>query len=873
METESSSISAATAAGADACQMLDPQQFRAVFPFFVSWTSSLAIRDCGPSLGKICLDARPGRPFDDVFALERPVTVLAAGLLPPHRGQLFLFRHRASGLLFRGQLILATEEQGGGLLLASPWFTTAEEVAACGLSYKDFAVHDPVFDMLLLLQAQKTTIAELRQLNGILTEQRARLGDINARLVEQEKESRKLALLAARTDNAVVVTDRNGLTEWVNEAFVRISGYTLEEMRGRKPGEILQGPRTDPRTVQRIREALAHEESITTDILNYRKDGSSYWLSIGIQPIRDSQGNLTNYMAVQRNVSFERSETRRHQINHAASRVFASAQSIEDASRELIAGLCEHLGGQVGLVWMKTPDDGLMHCVIRHSTNDRTAPVFAGEAVSPAPKHCDSLPGRVMTTGNLIHTTTPPAWPGDPPDGSSHALAFPIISDHAVLGVFEVRADFLEAPNPEMTSCLLRLGQQMGQFIARRKAEERLQIAKDIAEKANAIKSAFLATMSHEIRTPLNGIIGFTEILGETPLTPLQLDHLQTIRRSGEILREIVDNVLDLARLESGGIELDVLDFEPRILLQETMDVHEPAVRSKGLRCTWEIDPEVPEIVRGDMGRLRQVLLNVVSNAVKFTMHGTVGVRVTTTGGRLCFEVRDTGIGFDPAIAAQLFEPFRQADPSTARKFGGAGLGLAICRELVNLMGGGIHAVSEPGEGAVFTFWIPLVVPDRVPTRHGPTPPGPSQAPATPPPSPGAALSILIAEDNPVNAELLTLILQGKGFNTSVAETGAEVIRMLAQNPEISAVIMDLRMPDMGGLEATRRLRSGEAGEIGRTIPVIALTASALPEVRDECLTAGMNAYLTKPIRPDALLGALQAAGLGAGSHAPAHST
>ena len=270
--------------------------------------------------------------------------------------------------------------------------------------------------------------------------------------------------------------------------------------------------------------------------------------------------------------------------------------------------------------------------------------------------------------------------------------------------------------------------------------------------------------------------------------------------------------------------------------------------------------PSVPALVAGDLIRIRQVLMNLVANALKFTQTGGVHTRMWAENQRLGFEVRDSGIGFDPALADQLFKPFHQADASTTRRFGGTGLGLAICQRLVNLLGGDIRAESAPGEGSVFRFEVPVAQPeDTATSRSAPAVETPQSSPHEPD---VRGSTILVAEDNILNARLLRIMLGNLGCRVLVANNGRELIEILRDEPQSAAVFMDVRMPVMDGHEAARRLRAGEAGPRGVTIPIIALTASALPADRETALAAGMDGYLAKPIGFADLTASLRAAGV-----------
>ena len=523
--------------------------------------------------------------------------------------------------------------------------------------------------------------------------------DITA-LKQAQEELAKLSLVASKTDNAVIITDKEGVIEWVNDGFTRITGYTFQEAIGKRPGSILQGPLTDPGSVMRIREALKQKKGFTEEILNYHKNGQTYWLSIAITPILDEQGEVTKFVAVESDIT------------------------------------------------------------------------------------------------------------------------------------------------------------------ERKQAEAELREARRTADEANRAKSDFLAGMSHEIRTPMNAIIGMAELLEETSLTPEQRKYVQVFKSAGENLLNIINDILDLSKVEAGQLTLEIIPFNLEEVISSACAIMTDRAHKKHIELACNIAPDICNTVLGDPTRLQQILINLIGNAIKFTEDGSVEVNAemeeTDRGPERAdacvvhFSVRDTGIGIPPDKLGSVFERFTQADSSVTRRYGGTGLGLTISRQLTELMGGRIWVESTPGQGSTFHFTATFGIqqagekaPSLAPKVHDPTLTGTEKP-----------LRILLADDSEDNRLLINAYLKSGAYEVDPAVNGEEAVKKY-QGGQYDLVLMDIQMPVMDGYAATMAIRQWEQQQAMRRTPIIALTAYALKEDAGKSLEAGCDAHLTKPIRKAALIEAI----------------
>ncbi len=652
--------------------------------------------------------------------------------------------------------------------------------------------------------------------------------------LELTADLKRLALVAQRTTNAVIITDAHERIVWVNEGFQKICGYTFEEAQGQVPGRFLQCQRTDPAVRRAIHEAVREGKGCRAEILNQAKDGHEYVVDMEIQPLHDENGALTGFIAVETDIT---AQVKARELLDSKERLL---RTMTDRSRQL-AGILSPDGRVVDL--NQTAMD-----FARITDKDKIVGQYFWD--TPWWSHSTSLQewlrgaiARAAAGERIQHETTHTGR-----DGMLHIIDFsitPVVgSDGKVILLIPEGYDI--TPIKQITQALSE--------------------ARDSAHAATRSKSEFLANMSHEIRTPMTAILGYTDLLAEEwqgITIPQRLEYITTIKRNGEHLLSIINDILDLSKIESGKMSVEQIDTHPDQIIHDVVSLMQVKAQGKGIRLDVQYLTPVPARIQSDPLRLRQILVNLVGNAIKFTDYGAVTLRIALDsnqpgGPALRFQVNDTGIGMTPEQIGRLFGAFEQADTSTTRKFGGTGLGLKISKRLAEMLGGDITITSEVGKGSTFTLTLKtgslLNVENIDPSkaaqvvREKETPSMIDLHPET-----LAGARIMLVEDGPDNRRLVSFYLRKAGAEVISFENGELAVKALTQDgtldgplrspPPVNMILMDMQMPVMDGYSASRLMRAK-----GCTLPIVALTAHAMSGDAEKCLEAGCDDYVAKPI-------------------------
>ncbi len=692
---------------------------------------------------------------------------------------------------------------------------------------------------------QKTTDLRLRAKTGVLVDVEAKasvipLGRIPRAIlgVARDITQRKLAEEALRESEerfrsmadgcpAIMwVTDPQGGIRFVNRTCREFFGITYEKVEGGNWHPLLH-PEDAADYLAAFQGAVEAHAPFRAEARVRRADGEWRWVSSYAEPRLSRTGEFLGHVGLSPDI------TERKQAEDAL-------RNSEETFRQLTENIRE-------VFWIRPPDANEM--------------IYISPAYEQVwGRSCDSLYRNPMAWQEAIH-----------PDDVEHARSMAVrqLQGDSVVLEYRIRTpDGLEKwirnrafPIRDEVGKLIRVAGIAEDITQQKRYETELIRAREAAEMANRAKSEFVANMSHEIRTPMNGVIGMTGLLLDTDLTAEQRQYAEIVRLSGESLLAVINDILDFSKIEARKLELEVVDFDLREVLEASIELLSPSALGKGLRLECMIGPEIPVRLKGDYGRLRQVLLNLAGNAIKFTSQGEVIIRVRLDredkdSAGIRFSVEDTGIGIPADRQADIFSPFTQADGSTTRKYGGSGLGLAISRQLVEMLGGQIGVDSEPGKGS--EFWFTAVFEKQA---AGPCadvlnvrePVVDSDGGSRPKYNSTKRLGrILLAEDNVTNQQVAMAILKKLGCSADAVANGKEALASLRSIP-YDLVLMDCQMPEMNGYDAAACIRNPRSGVHNSQVPIVALTAHAMNGDREKCLAAGMNDYIAKPVQPSTL--------------------
>ncbi|MES2519392.1 MAG: PAS domain S-box protein [Bacteroidota bacterium] len=646
------------------------------------------------------------------------------------------------------------------------------------------------------------------------------------------EENKRLSLVAKGTDNIVIITDKDRKMQWGNQAFETSTGYSLEEVIGKNPRTFLQYDETNLATSYAIREALNNKTAFKGEIKNRSKDGRKYWIDLNISPVFNDNDELINFIAIETDITEKKKkdlsirnllETQNSIFNgvgHAVMFTNASGiiQIINKAGLNLVGYTAEEVVGKMSLLNFHDAKEVLKRSQeLSLELGEKVEPNFNTFIAKTTPENSNVDANEwtyVAKSGKRI-----PVW-----------MSVTCIknTEGTILGYFSAAED----------------------YTIKKQAESDLINAKNLAEQAVYAKDSFLANMSHEIRTPLNAIIGFTELLAQRNLDAVQSEYVGNIQIAGDNLLLLINDILDLSKIESGQLVIESYPFNINNVLKHVYNLLKVKADQKGLEFILFLDANMPEFVIGDKGRLNQIIMNLAGNAVKFTESGEVTISVkkmveTDSTVTLRFSIKDTGIGITEEKSSTIFERFTQAEASTTRKFGGTGLGLNIVKQLVELQNGQISVKSRIGKGSEFYFSLEFL---KAETAVADTYIKNSLDQKS-----LGNLSILLCEDNELNKRLAKIVIENFGFKLDIASNGQEGIDLLLKN-KYDLILMDLQMPIKDGYQTTIYIRN----ELKMSIPIIAMTAHSLVGEQQKCFDIGMNAYVAKPFKQTELLDKIQ---------------
>ncbi|MBF2707564.1 PAS domain S-box protein [Flavobacterium soyangense] len=1013
-------------------------QFNRLFPFYFLINRDLKIVSTGKSLGKLC-DIQKIINFNQFFSIPRPLTLINSfeDLIALQNQLVVMELSSDKKLKLRGQFEYMEETQEI-LFLGSPWFDSMEQLRENNLMINDFAMNDPLIDLLHVLKTVEITNEDLKELIATISNQKNELkkankevydialfpkqnpdpnirinyqGDLlqnnpaasNLDFIEYEgeiyrnddffklivagidketkrwsfeassnkidysfdcvamldeeyiniygrditkekkykQELEKLSIIVQETVNAVIITNSEGNIDWVNRAYEKLTGYNLSEMKGMKPGLFVQGAETDNETVAYMRRQIMNSMPFACEVYNYTKSGEGYWIRIKGQPIFDKKGNVTNFFAIEEDITLEKeAETKLEKLRDFYEKI------LDNIPSDIAVFDKEHRYLYVNS--MGISDTKLRKWIIGKKDEDY---------IKERNKPISILEGRRKLFDSIMKCKELKTWEEElkQPDGTSKYILrnmYPVINSNneveliigygvditdikniqqqieesekryreiidnslAIITTHDLQGRFLNANpmickifgytdtefighsltdfmldedkllfkktylnkikiNKEATG-IFRVLHKNGHIVytlynnylkeepgkdpyvigfavditKRILAEKELKKEKKVSEELAKTKHNFLANMSHEIRTPMNAIMGMSRQLLKSNLNDEQRIYLGNITNASENLLVIINDVLDIAKLEAGKLSFEKIGFAPKQVLENVMKVMAYKAEEKGLLLTNSFyDKRLSPILIGDPFRINQIMLNLVSNSIKFTTVGSVDISCNVikdndTSQEFELKVIDSGIGMDQSFLKDLFKKFSQEYESTSRKFGGTGLGMGITKNLIDSMGGEILVESEKGKGT--TIFV------RFTLEKGTELDVPKKDTVVVTTKNFRNKKVLIVDDNVMNRMVAALILNEFGVLVSEAEDGEEAINFLKNN-DCDLVLMDLQMPVSNGYNATEIIRQ----RLKLDIPIIALTANVIKGEKEKCFKVGMNDYLSKPFDEVQFLG------------------
>jgi len=699
-------------------------------------------------------------------------------------------------------------------------------------------------------------------------------------VIAWESSETRIRTIVDNVAAGIITADEHGRIKSFNPMAEKIFGYSASEALG-QPVKMLIPVRHYRAGKQNLHAWISQHTGSIVDIEGLRRDGAKVPLGLSISEMFVEGKRM--FTGIFRDITERKRVEAQQAMQYSLTRLFADSPSLEEAVPNILKVIGEFLQWDLSFYWrLNEKEDGLQcrYGWRSSSIQDENFREFERQTHDIVFHEGVGLPGRIWEKQapvwiiDIAQDENFPRAPQAVKMNLHSGFGFPIVASRKVVGVIEVFSRQICETDETLVSLLTSLGSQIGQFYERKNAETEMVKAKEEADRANRAKSDFLANMSHEIRTPMNSIIGMADLLAESPLSSEQKQYVQLFRTAGESLLILINDILDLSKIESGGFELEYIPFFIRELIEKTIHIMNVRAQEKSLSLVWQVDRDVPTCVRGDPYRLRQILTNLAGNAIKFTESGSVLIHIENDPESekeisLRFSVTDTGIGIPVDQLGSIFTSFSQAGSDTTRKFGGTGLGLSITRQLVEKMGGAIWVESQPGAGSTFLFTaqfetvsdyeksVALANSVNFSGNGRSAKSSATKSALTENEVEKEPLKILLAEDSSDNQLLIQLYLKKTGHELDIADNGEIAVNKFTSG-SYDLILMDIQMPVMDGYTAAVKIREWEKEKNFAEVPILALTAHALKGEKERCVQAGCSDYLTKPIKKEKLLKILE---------------